>query len=173
MRTPVTLPMIGVASIHSLGMVFGGAAFGDANTTWPQANMAILVPFTFWSSEKVYTLGIINASTINGNIDIGIYDDRLDLVVSKGTTAHAGANAPQFLDIADTVIAPGRYFVALASSSSTAGFVSWSPGSGARAHSLGTMMHIGALPLPAHINPRPNVYNYIPSLCLGLRSTPN
>jgi hypothetical protein len=89
------------------------------------------------------------------NIDCGIYADagrkpgaRL---VSTGSTAQGTASQVQFVDVTDTTLAPGLYWLALACSSSSATFFRTSLG--AAANALHMFQQTSALALPATATP--------------------
>lgn len=62
-----------------------------------------------------------NGSVVNGNIDMGIYDDTDTLLVSSGSTAQAGTDTIQRVTISLT-LDPGFYWLALAADNATAQF---------------------------------------------------
>ena len=63
----------------------------------------------------------INVGTQSGSIDVGIYDSALARVVSSGSTA-CPASGKQTITIADTLLQPGIYYLAIAPSDATATF---------------------------------------------------
>jgi hypothetical protein len=81
--------------------------------TWPVANLALFIPFSL--SEEVVVTRIYhqNGAAVNGNLDIGIYSRNYVRQVSAGPTAQAGAFALQFVDVADTTLGPGLYYIAV------------------------------------------------------------
>lgn len=91
--------------------------------SWPTANLAVFVPVVVGTHITVYQLGWQNAGTLSGNVDAGIYDKSRTKLVSTGSTAQAGANAFQLVDIADTVLPRGVYYLALAVDNLTAQFM--------------------------------------------------
>lgn len=97
----------------------------NAYTTaaWPAANRALFLPFEIANPILVRKIAWQNSSTVNGNIDVGIYDHHGNALVTLGGVAMAGASVFQAGDIADTILAQGYYFLAFASSSATATFV--------------------------------------------------
>jgi hypothetical protein len=60
----------------------------------------------------VTRLGWLNGSTLTtSNFDIGIYTSAWARVVSAGSTARSGASVWQWVDVADTSIGPGDYYL--------------------------------------------------------------
>ncbi len=85
---------------------------------WPAANLVIFVPF--WIPEATtFTKMFWNNGAVAGNVDVGIYGTDQTRLVSMGSTAVAGANATQIVDIADTTLARGRYYMAMVADTGT------------------------------------------------------
>lgn len=90
---------------------------------WPAANRAIAFAFYAPCNFTVVDAWCFNGATINGNIDIGIYDSSFVRVVSTGSIAHAGASAIQTVALTDTKLYGGsNYWMAMASDSASATF---------------------------------------------------
>jgi hypothetical protein len=83
------------------------------STAWPSANLAIFVPMRVAVPVTVYKLAIGAGATAAGNFDVGIYDRFGNKLVSSGATAKAGS-VEQIIDVTDTRIGPGLYYLALA-----------------------------------------------------------
>lgn len=120
----------------------------NASVTFPAANRAIFVPFVVGSRFTAMKMVVENTATVSGNIDAGIYDQSGNKIVTMGSTLMAGANGAQVLDIADTTIPPGRYYMAFACSSATATFSGWAPAVGL-CSSMGVLQMATAFALPA------------------------
>lgn len=105
--TPFSRNSVGVnlAAIPSIAAV---------SAVWPTANKAIFVPFSIDESVTYTKAFWFNGATVSGNVDIGIYDEGGTRKVSMGSTAQATINVLQVVDIADTTLAAGRYYMALA-----------------------------------------------------------
>lgn len=107
--------------IHSMSWCAGswGAAPAGydlvATAAWPTTNKALFVPFTLNEEAIVYALGWINGATVGGgSYDAGLYHDDGARIVSTGSTLQAGASQVQAVDVADTVLKPGNYFLGMA-----------------------------------------------------------
>lgn len=96
-------------AISSLLNLTGGAA--SISALWA-ANKPMAFGFVLDEAFTVYQLGWINGNSPGGNADIGIYDASWNRKVSAGSTACAGAATWQFVDVADTALAPGSYYLA-------------------------------------------------------------
>lgn len=87
---------------------------GASGQVWPTANRAIFVPFRMLQPFIVVKLLVANGGTASGNLDLGVYDDQGNRLVSKGSTAQAGTSVVQALDTTDTLIGPGNYYLGCA-----------------------------------------------------------
>jgi len=118
------------------------------STAWPIASGTICVPIEVLYPVTVAKMMVNNGSVPTGTMDVGIYDAGGARLVSAGSTPQVGASAIQIFDIADTLLLPGLYYLALAfnnSISTVAGFggvlVDMSP--------MGIYQQLSAFPLPA------------------------
>jgi hypothetical protein len=92
-----------------------------ANGAWPSANKPLVLPFAISQAFTVREFGWRNGSgTMTDSFDIGIYSTGLVRLISGGGTARSGANAWQWVDVTDTTLAAGRYYLAMANSGTTA-----------------------------------------------------
>jgi hypothetical protein len=102
--------------------VWASNTIWTTSTAWGTANLALYLPVILGTPATVYKMGVTNGTVINGNFDLGIYDERGVKLVSTGSTAQSGASALQTVDVTDTILLPGTYYLALASNSTTATF---------------------------------------------------
>lgn len=86
---------------------------------WGTQYRAIYVPIRVASRVTVVQLGISVAATATGNIDLGIYYPNGTRIVSTGSTTKLAASGVQVVDITDTVLVPGLYY--LGANNSTTG----------------------------------------------------
>jgi hypothetical protein len=87
------------------------AAVNPGTSAWTTANTAVFLPFTIsfpYLAQKM----AVQVATQSGNMDIGIYDEKGNRLVSMGSTA-VGAAGLQVFDITDTWLNPGTYFMAV------------------------------------------------------------
>lgn len=94
---------------------------GTASTvaqTWVATNRALYIPVIVDVTVTVYQMGF-EVGTQSGNCDVGIYDVAKNRLVSAGSTAVAAAGF-QAINIADTVLTPGVYFLAMNVDNTTA-----------------------------------------------------
>lgn len=102
------------ATIIYLFTTSSGAAWGLG------INGAIYIPFYLEQGRLAQKMGV-QVMTQSGNLDVGIYNESGTKLVSSGSTAVAAAGL-QVLDIADTVLNPGTYYMAMAVDNVTAAF---------------------------------------------------
>ena len=86
--------------------------------TWFAANDALFWPFEVHSTTTVTRIALATGATQGSNLDVGIYELGGTRLVSSGSTAQGSPNLVQIVDITDTTLSPGRYYMALACSSS-------------------------------------------------------
>jgi hypothetical protein len=94
-----------------------------ASLSWGTANRVAYYPFRLDVPRIVVKGFCINGATL-GNVptlDIGVYDQAGHKLVSSGATAATPINTLQELDLADTQIGPGAFFIGLNVSWTTPG----------------------------------------------------
>ena len=104
--TPWSPQSLGIAGlIASAGSVPAVAA-------WPAAGLVIYMPFAV-PEPMVATKLFYGIGAAAGNVDMGIYNEAGTLLVSIGSTGASGSSTLQVLDITDTLLGRGRYYLAL------------------------------------------------------------
>jgi hypothetical protein len=101
------------ASLYTVGLGAHGTA------AWPATNLAIYVPVRVKTSCIAYKLWFGSEATGTGNIDIGIYNAAGTRLVNSGSVAHGTASTMKVIDITDTRLKPGLYYIALQGSNAT------------------------------------------------------
>lgn len=135
-------------SLESVGLELARLLAAPVSTTWPSNNQAVFVPFVIYNPFLVLKMATLNGTTANSNIDIGIYDDQKNRLVSMGSTAQAGTSAVQSFDITDTTLEPGVYYMALNFSATTGTIFAWAPAVGL-CSAMGVLTQaVGAIALP-------------------------
>lgn len=164
----LTLSTFGATSTAAEHMLLTGFSMGT-NGTWPAANRALYVPVIVETTVTAFQMGII-VGVSSGNIDVGIYDEKFARVVSMGSTAVAAAGFQAF-DIADTVLIPGVYYLAMCVDNTTASF----PRAGVLAEHLRAngvqQQAVGAVTLPNPMVPANPASAYLPALSVSARVT--
>ena len=159
-------PTIHTFSIEAIGIDLAGIGLnlGTSNAQpWPVANQALFVPFNVCTPIVVNALFWGNGNVVSGNVDAGIYDIKLNRIVSTSPTPQAGANYPQIISITPLALTPGKYYLALAidnvTSTIMAGFT-WMNGGAAFA---GMAELAAGFPLPAVAACTQITGTYVPS----------
>ncbi len=99
--------------------VIGGT--GASSGAWFVANKPVAIPFRLSTYATVYQLGWRNGSgTMADSIDVGIYDTSWVRKISTGSTARSGASSVQWVNVADTALAPGDYYLVGANNGTSA-----------------------------------------------------
>jgi hypothetical protein len=124
------------------------ATAAPASVAHGTANLARFYPFVLPEPIVVVKMWWYNGGTVSGNVDVGIYDKDGTKIVSQGNTAQATINVLQEVNIADTVLGRGLFYMALSASSATATFFS-NANSVQLAKALGLAQMATANPLPA------------------------
>ena len=122
----------------------GLAFLASALTT----NEAFYIPFTIWEAITAVSMFCVNGGTVSGNVDVGLYSASGSRLVSSGSTAQAGINNLQSFDITDTILAPGRYFLALAVDNVTGTYFAYTTVRSIM-KAVGVLSQATAFPLPA------------------------
>jgi hypothetical protein len=164
---PCGLVTISPYSLGSIGAVTGNLSSAPASGTWDSANRAVFVPFRVSRPIYVVNMFVFNGLVVSGNLDIGIYTSDGTRLVSIGSTAQAGTSAIQTLDITDTLLGPGLFYMALVFNNTTARvFQQTVVPSGIV---CGMAIMNAAFPLPATATFSQS-YNYLPVFGLTTRS---
>jgi hypothetical protein len=162
--------MITPLSPQAIGLQLAAVASAPpGNSGWPAANLAVYVPFTLDEQITVVKLFWSNGAAVAGNVDAGIYDEAGARLVSSGSTVAAGTSTIQEVDVTDTRVAPGRYYLALAASSTGQQFQRTQAGSTTLLRAFGLANQV-AFPLPSSATFAACGYDYIPMLGVSLRS---
>lgn len=139
--------VISVASALS-----GVSVTAPSNAAWTAANRAIYVPVRVPYRVTIAKIIIGAGATASGNFDVGIYTKDGTRVVSSGSTAK-GSLTEHVVDITDTNIGPGLYYLAMAADGTDAytqyAFLGSSPLPLQKARIVGALMEESAFPLPA------------------------
>jgi len=132
----------------SVGATIGSMG-GPYSSTWASASRAIFVPFRIPRSILVLNMWTYNGAAVGNNLDIGIYSKDGTRLVSSGSTAQAGINVIQTLDITDTLIGPGLFYMALSFDGTVSTVFRSLPGNIVFPRILGMVSMNNAFPLPA------------------------
>lgn len=137
---------------------------------WPAANRAIYLPVVVQRVCTAYQF-LLNVSVQSGNLDVGIYDEWGNRQVSAGSTAVAAAGV-QLVNITDTVLTPGVYFLAMNCDNTTASFTRGSIATALQLQSYGVQQQaVGAVALPDPATFADPASAYFPMLAVATKSS--
>jgi hypothetical protein len=106
--------------------VTSGAYHGGTNTpasaVHPVANSAFFYPMAVPINYTVKRMWWLNGATLAGTVDVGVYKEDGTRAVSAGSTSPTPINSIQFADVADTLLTPGMYYLAISASLGTTTF---------------------------------------------------
>jgi len=141
------------------------AGLALASNTWPVANTAFYLPLMIPWPYPVRRIFWGNGSSVTStNMDAGIYTWEGVRLFSTGSTAASGVGALQYVALGtELILTPGRYYLALADSSTTAnrGGIA-AAGTVSRNRQIGILQEASALPLPANMTGAQVANAYIP-----------
>jgi hypothetical protein len=135
------------AGIVDMGLYNVGSL---ASTAWFAANCPAAYPFVVNEPKVIYQLGWMNGSAAGGNWDVGVYDTSWNRLISAGSTGGASNSTYQFVNVTDTPIKPGRYYLVGVHDVTTANHVNASVAQGLSIQNMTGAQDsaTAALPLP-------------------------
>ena len=153
---PPMLSRPGEITIHpwsqqSIGVaLFACGQAGPNSQNFVTASLAVFVPFGVPEPVTITKLGWGNGAAVAGSLDAGIYDASGTRLVSTGSTLQATTSVLQVVDVTDTTLARGVYYLALASDTSgaTQKVIASIPAAGIP-QGLGLLQMAAAFALPA------------------------
>jgi hypothetical protein len=148
-------PVISPFAPEAMGGIpaLGGVSLGSAATAaWPSANLLIGYPFRVCRSTTLTKLWLYKGGAIAGNLDLGIYDAAGTKIISTGSTAEsAGTNQLQVIDITDTTLGEGDFYLCLTMDGTTGTTMRLTWTGSASPWALGQVHVASAFPLPATV----------------------
>lgn len=153
-------------SIESIGLSMGSPASG----AYPASNRAIYIPFRIEIDITVAKLFCLNGATASGNIDMGIYRGNGERVITTDSIAQVGTNVIQEFGIADTKLAPGSYYLAVAMDNTTGTLFRVQTGNLQQLRPTGVAQQAAAFALPSSFTLAAIASNYLPIIGLTTRT---
>ncbi|MEO6604358.1 MAG: hypothetical protein ABIN55_01970 [Aeromicrobium sp.] len=140
--------VIGPMSRCSIAPRLGALNFTTpVDALWPTANLAFYIPFVLERTVTVYQVGWVNAATaVTGTHEAGVYDSLGSKIIS-GAAAGSGLSAVQVVNVTDTVLSAGQYWIAMVNTSTVGHVWAWAP-TAPQAASLGVLTEATAGTLP-------------------------
>lgn len=117
------------------------------------SNRALACPIIIPAPVRAKRIFTRNGSTVSGNIDLGIYRHDLTKIISTGSTAQSGTSTLQFIDITDTDLPAGNYYLAYSIDNNTGQIGTVTPFSGLMARMTGAFQMASAFALPTTLTP--------------------
>lgn len=153
---PLHVTTMGRFSSMSHAILFG-TTIGFSGGGWTANNRAVYVPLTMPRRFTVARFFNPNAtnSTV-GNVDFGLYDASGSRLVSTGTTSRAGNtnNTMQYVAISPVSFPPGKYYLAVVFSSTSAQVFAAVAGNLNYLRAAGVLQEdLGSTVLPATMTP--------------------
>ena len=142
----VANPMF-ISTFSGLALYDGASSVAVSSAGWPTNNMALFMPFRVQHPFTARLMWTIIGTSINGSIDLGIYDYRGTRLVSSGIGTPTAINSVYRVDLTDTVLNPGRYYMAI--STGLAGAFQRSALNVQSLRAMGMVQQNSAHPLPA------------------------
>lgn len=153
-NTPNRLSDLYVSPWSYQSLIASTANQFPADALYPTAGLVIFVPFWVPEPTIVTKLWWYNGTAVAGNVDVGIYNEDATRIVSAGTTAAAGTSTTQSVNITDTTIARGAYYMAICCSDATTQRLHAAVPSAGIPQSLGLLQQAGVtLPLSTGASP--------------------
>lgn len=151
------------ATVGTLG------GYAGVTAAWASANAAYYFPM--WLSEPTtITQAFFETGTASGNVDLGIYDATFVRKVSSGSTAASVTNGTQVINLTDTLLDRGYYWMAMAADNTTLTVRRVSVGLG-YVRLLGFFQQASAFALPATATPAAIATTSMPIFGFTTRAT--
>lgn len=121
-----------LAQRHSATMWMGsndalGLEILDIKNTWASAvytaNLGVYVPFVLSAPATVAKVWWYNGTVVSGSTDVGVYDVAgTTKIIASGAQTNSGTSVLQIIDVTDTALGIGRYWLALTCDNATQTF---------------------------------------------------
>lgn len=148
-------------SSEAMGEEIAAIDDGLASLAWVTGNRAVYFSFGLAEAAVVKKAFWENGTVVSGNCCAAICDDSFVRKVTTGSTAQAGTSVPQVVDVTDTLLAPGRYWLAFSHDDTTGTLMRANP-IAQNMHALGIFEEASAFPIPDPITPATPTMGYIP-----------
>jgi hypothetical protein len=89
---------------------------------WPSANRAYYYPLCLPQQVLVRRVFWFNGTAVSGTTSVAVYSEAGTQIVTTGSVSGSGTSAIQFVDITDTLLPAGRYYMAISCSNGTQAF---------------------------------------------------
>jgi hypothetical protein len=127
------------------------------------------VPFRIAEALTVYQMACGTGTATTGNFDLGIYDLSGNLLVSTGSTAKTTSFSERVVDVTDTALLPGAYYLAMAVDTASAAYVGYTLANAALGKLVGIREVASAFPLPSTVTLATSTGTVVPLVAAFLR----
>lgn len=169
-RFDINGAVISSATSDSIGVQLANVGLVSSVGVWPAANLALFVPFRIASTLTVAKMFWNNNTAGTTSYDVGIYSASGSLLVSIGSTLSAGTTNPQVVDITDTTLTPGLYYMAMAANNVTDSSYSYGLAIGGTA-AFGVLEAVTSFPLPSTVTFAKTARARMPLIGMTMRTT--
>lgn len=146
--TPPTI--ISTASPFCLGTELAAVEGSPVSSQTYAGNGALYAyPFRLNVSVTIVEMFCVNGAAVSGNLELAILNADGSIVVQTGSTAQSGTNSIQVIDITDTTLSAGQYFLAISVDNTTATFQAWSLTVDGVCRALGVQTDASGFPISA------------------------
>lgn len=172
------LPPPVMLSVHSRDSISLGDyphAGATASVAYITVNKAFYYPFRIRYPAVARKFWWFNGTTVGtDSVQVGIYANSYRSVVLGTATVTSGASVIQTDDIADTLLEPGAYFLAITCNGTTTHLFRASGGNGMFGRQSGVLAQTSAYPLPATMAPTADAgATYAPIFGVAFRTLVN
>lgn len=163
-------PILATSSLDAFGPATWACAAGAwALNAWTVNNQALFIPFVLARPLTVKRF-MTWTGTVNGTLDVGVYDAAGTRLVSTGATAQS-ASAIQAWTLTATPLTPGAYYMAMLCTGNTQ-FVALALGTAAFLTAFGMrQVNVGSGTLPATATLAAVSGTYVPLCALQMETT--
>lgn len=163
-------PVINCYSTNSIATGLNSTVSTFSSTgAWPSSNLAIFIPFRVATPYVAAQMFWWNGATVGTNgVDVGVYDSQGNRLVSSGSTTTSGASGIQIVDVTDTLLQQGLYYMAMAMNGTT-DVIQRSAATANNCAAMGVLSQVTAFALPSTATMIRTTTAYIP--LLGISSS--
>lgn len=164
--------IIGTWSNEVIGAEIGGILSTNSSSgTYTTGSTAIALPLCLAHPFLVRKVWWFNGTTATtDSADVGVYTEAGSRLVSGGGTAISGASGLQEVDVTDTPLRPGRYWLCYVQNGTTATPVRWALGSAPLGRAIGIAQMGTAYPLPTTLTPAALTMTALPLFGIASRT---
>lgn len=153
---------------NCLGHEFAASGATGGSGAWPANNRLLAIPFTIQEPSTAVKGWYATGTSQANNVDMGILDEAGNRLVRNGGVALGAVSALHTVDFTDTLLAPGRYWLAIASDNTGATFQRFTTSANGLA-SVGVRQMATAYPIPDPVTFAEVASAYIPLVGLQFR----